>query len=677
MASMGRLTLLLILALGAVGAASPISKVLELLGGMEEKTKAQGQEADAAFKDAEEFCRRRSDALGYSIKTYADKKEYLEADIEKSTSKLESVASTLQDSLQSTEANEAELTKATEVRDKEKNNFADSEKSLLDTMDSMTRAVRALEKESASKRGKSESLLQVQQAPDILSALEAMVSGSMISAADREGLAAFLQGMQAPVAPAYEARSGGVTEMLENLQDKAKAELYAIRTKETQSRSNYQLLRQSLNDEIKFAKEEANKLKAKQAEKSADKASSEKDLKETATSLSEDSKELDDFTVECRRKREDYKLQREDRAEEIKALAAAKDALGKTDGAAVKTYSFLQQQGQRNARRYPGKKVVQLLREAARKSDSSAISLLARRVGNLMGEAQPEAGSDVFAKIREMITTMVSNMQKSLAEDTDHAQQCKIDMQAAKEKLAAKTSEVSDYQNKIDQAVSKSATLKSELSELQQTLSSLAEVKTNATRIRNKEIALFKKSEPEIQQGIEGVQTALKVLRDYYGKDQGAATGIVAMLEVVDADFAKNLAAMRVAESTSSEDFKKDEQEMKLEKTRKDQDAKYKKEAHQQLETDLAGLQSDAESSQSVLEDEKQYAETVTAKCVVTPESFEEKKARRQQEIDDLKAALAALEASDSSPATSLMQKKDTSALRQLRGSHAADAMEN
>lgn len=294
-----------------------------------------------------------------------------------------------------------------------------------------------------------------------------------------------------------------------------------------------------------------------------------------------------------------------------------------------------------------------------------------------MGEAQPEAGSDVFAKIREMITTMVSNMQKSLAEDTDHAEQCKIDMQAAKEKLAAKTSEVSDYQNKIDQAVSKSATLKSELSELQQTLSSLAEAKANATRIRNNEIALFKKNEPEIQQGIEGVQTALKVLRDYYGKDQGAATGIVAMLEVVDSDFAKNLAAMRVAESTSSEDFKKDEQEMKLEKTRKDQDVKYKKEAHQQLETDLAGLQSDAESSQSVLEDEKQYAETVKAKCVVTPESFEEKKARRQQEIDDLKAALAALEASDSSPATSLMQKKDTSALRQLRGSHAADAMEN
>eukprot|EP00930_Biecheleria_cincta_P025427 TRINITY_DN1810_c0_g1_i1.p1 TRINITY_DN1810_c0_g1~~TRINITY_DN1810_c0_g1_i1.p1 ORF type:complete len:678 (+),score=226.11 TRINITY_DN1810_c0_g1_i1:48-2081(+) len=677
MAPMRCLVLLSISALGAVGTASPISKVLELLGGMEEKTKAQGQEADAAFKEAEEFCRKRSDALGYSIKTNSNKKEDLEADIAKSTSRLESIASSLQDSLQNTESNEAELTKATEVREKEKNNFADSEKNLLDTMDSMTRAVRALEKESASNKGKSESLLQVQQAPDIISALEAMVSGSLISSADREGLTNFLQGMQAPVAPAYKSRSGGVTEMLEDLQDKAKAELYEIRKKEAQSRGNYQLLRQSLQDEVKFAKEEAKKLQANQAEESANKASSEKDLQETATSLSGDSKELEDFTAECRRKSEDYELEKEDRAEELKALGAAKDALGKTSGAAVKTYSFLQQQVQSNAGRYPGKKVVELLREAARKSDSSAISLLARKVGNLMGEAQPEAGSDVFAKIKDMITSMISNMQKSLAEDTDHAQQCKKDMQAAKDKLAAKTSEVSDYQNKIDQAVSKSATLKSELSELQQTLSALAEAQTNATNIRNKEIALFKKNEPEIQQGIEGVQTALKVLRDYYGKDQGAATGIVALLEVVDSDFAKNLAAMRVAESTSADDFKKDAKEMTLEKTRKEQDVKYKTQAHQQLEADLAGLQSDAESAKSVLEDEKQDAETVKAKCVVTPESFEEKQAKRQQEIDDLKAALSALEASDSSPATSLVQKKDASTLRQLRGSHAAEAMEH
>jgi len=664
MTSMKHLALLLVLALGAAGTASPISKVLELLAGMEEKTKKQGQEADEAIKEADDFCHRRSDDLGYSIKTSTNEQDDLEAKIAKSASKIESASTNQQETAQSTETNEAELTKATEVREKEKADFAASEKDLLDTMDSLKRAVSVL---AADKKGQSESLLQVQQAPDIFSALEAMVSGSLISAADRQDLTSFLQssGSQAPVAPAYESKNGGVTEMLEDLQDKAKAELNSLRKKENESRSNYQLLRQSLEDEIKFAKEEVKKLKAMQAQDSSDKASDEKDLKDTTTNLDEDSKELKELTLECRRKMEDYKLESKDRVDELTALATAKKALiEKTGGAAAQAYSFLQLEKQSNAANYPKNQVVQLLREAAHKTDSTAISLLARRVGNMMRE--DAAGNDVFAKITTMISGMISKMEKSLTEDTNHAQQCDIDMKAAKEKLAAKSAEVSKYQNRIDKVVSKSAGLKSEVSELKEALSALSEAKAKATKIRSKESSLFKKNEPEIQQGLEGVKIALKALREYYGnQDQGAATGIVGMLEVVESDFAKQLAEMRVAESTAAEDFKKEEEDMKLERNRKEQDVKYKTEAHRGLDADLIDIQSDADSAQSVLNDAKEYADTVSSKCTVTPMSFEEKKAKRQQEIDDLKGALKALESSSSSTAASLVQ---TGKARQLRG---------
>jgi len=127
-----------------------------------------------------------------------------------------------------------------------------------------------------------------------------------------------------------------------------------------------------------------------------------------------------------------------------------------------------------------------------------------------------------------------------------------------------------------------------------------------------------------------------------------------------------------VAESTAADDFKKDEEEMALETTRKEQDMKYKTEAYKRLDADIIEVQGDADSVQSVLEDAKQYAETVKAKCTVTPESYAEKKAKRQQEIDDLKAALAALDSS-----VSLVQKSKISVLRQLRGSHASQMMDN
>merc|ERR1711879_556771 len=175
--------------------------------------------------------------------------------------------------------------------------------------------------------------------------------------------------------------------------------------------------------------------------------------------------------------------------DELTALATAKKALkDKTGGAAAQTYSFLQLEKQSSADNYPKNEVVQLLREAAHKTDSMAISLLARQVGNMMREAT--AGNDVFAKITTMISNMVSKMEKSLAEDTNQAQQCEIDMKAAKEKLVAKSAEVSKYQNRIDKVVSKSAGLKSEVSELKEALSALSEAKSKATKIRSKEAAL-------------------------------------------------------------------------------------------------------------------------------------------------------------------------------------------
>eukprot|EP00930_Biecheleria_cincta_P024108 TRINITY_DN172_c1_g1_i2.p1 TRINITY_DN172_c1_g1~~TRINITY_DN172_c1_g1_i2.p1 ORF type:complete len:678 (-),score=232.90 TRINITY_DN172_c1_g1_i2:465-2498(-) len=677
MAAMRRLALSLALAMGAAGTASPISRVLELLGGMEDKIKKQGMEADEAMKEAGEFCRQRSRDLGYSIKTSTDEKEDLEAKISKSTSKLESIASTLQETSQGIETNEAELSKATEVREKEKADFATSEQDLLDTMDSMTRALGVLEKEAA--KGKSESLLQVQQAPNVLFALEAMVSKSLISTADRDGLTAFLQNseQQAPAVPAYEPKSGGVTDMLRDLQDKAKTELYSLRAKEAQAKSDYQMLRQSLEDEIKYAKEKVAQMQAAQAEESSDKASNEKDLKESTTNFAEDSKELVELTAECKRKKEDYEEESKEHADELQALGTAKDALIKKTGAAeAQAYSFLQL-GQESSAGYPGKKVVQMLRDAARRTDSTGISLLARQVSNLIreGEAQPAQKKDVFASIKTLISNMISSKEKSLLEDTSRAAQCKKDMKVAKEKVEAKTSEFHKYQNKIDKLVSKSAGLKAEVSELQQALSTLAEAKANATAIRKKESAIFKKTEPELQQGLEGVKIALKVLRDYYGEQgAGAATGIIGMLEVVDSDFTKNLAEIRVAEKTAAEDYEEDEKEMKLETTRKEQDLKYKTQAYQRLDADVTEVQGDADSVQSVLDDAKQYAETVKAKCTVTPESYEEKKAARQQEIDDLKAALAAL---DSSSAASFIQLRETSAPRQLRGSHAANTMDN
>ncbi|CAJ1412536.1 unnamed protein product [Effrenium voratum] len=433
------------------------------------------------------------------------------------------------------------------------------------------------------------------------------------------------------------------------------------------------MLQQSLQSQIGFAEEEVSKLKAALAQAQSSKTSDQKDLQEAESNLEADKKELDDLIVECRRKKEDYKIEKKDLAEELEALGKAKEALAEKTG---ESYSFLQVGTSSHAgTARPDENIATMLRDVAQRTNSTGLSLLSRRIRSLI-RSDLTSGADAFEKIKTMISDMISSMEEQIRKAADKKAYCDSELAKAKTKLEGKQDEVEDLQTKMDGAASKSATLKAEASELRKALAVLAETEANATALREKESAQFEKTVPEVQEGLEGVKTALKVLREYYQGTKaasnrgGTATGVVGMLEVVESDFAKNLAQLRVAEATAKEDFKKGMQDLKLEKTRKEQDVKYKTQAAQRLDADLTELQSDSESVHTELSAIEEFNNGLKAECSVTPESFQEKQAKRKEEIDGLKTALEAL---DSQSGASFMQSQKKAVLRWLRGSRRAD----
>merc|ERR1719272_1451261 len=105
-----------------------------------------------------------------------------------------------------------------------------------------------------------------------------MVSASALSSADASRLTAMVQTEQsdsdtgAPAAAVYESKSGGIVGTLEGLSDKADAQLDKARKAESTSTQNYQMLKQSLTDEVKFANQDMDKAKKGLAESQEKKA---------------------------------------------------------------------------------------------------------------------------------------------------------------------------------------------------------------------------------------------------------------------------------------------------------------------------------------------------------------------------------------------------------------------
>ncbi|CAL1129349.1 unnamed protein product [Cladocopium goreaui] len=660
-------------------AASPVGKVVSLLQSMEGEIVEEGKAEEKKITKYTNMCEKRTADLEYQIKTAKTDIEELTARISKADGKAEAATSSIQETQQSIAADEADLKAAGEVREKESAEFVQAQKELLEVTATVERAMSVLEKEES----KGAAFLQVKGngVPSLLQAFQAMMDASMIGHEDAKTLTALVQDsdFQPPV-PAYKSKSGGVIEMLEDMMDKSKDELTKLRSKETEAKHSYEMVSQSMQDQIKFAQQELAKVQKTQAEQSRIKADSEKDLQQTKASLAEDEKTLSDFSLDCKSEVAEYEEGVKSRGLELEALKTAKATLKESSG-----LSFLQLEETRSAIRnsldLKHFEVVRMVRSLGQKLEDRQLVLFSRRMDSMLRSEVPSllqlqtgTSADIFAKIKTMITDMITTMQQNLQEEASKKAYCDAEMGKAADKKAEKESDLETVSTRIDAAVSKSASLKKQVVTIKSELSDLAETQVNMTKLRAEEKDLFAKKEPETQKGMEGVKSALRTLRDFYknsgvqvtsGERKGAAGGVIGRLEDVEADMAMSLSQMRSAEKTAATNFDKDMQDMKLEKVQKEKDISYKTSEAQRLDSELNGLKSDEEGLETEMGALLDFVKSLEAECLVTPESFAEKQAKKQQEIDGLKEALTALDATAETPA--LVQKH----ARALRGTMA------
>merc|ERR1719414_1948048 len=381
---------------------------------------------------------------------------------------------------------------------------------------------------------------------------------SLVQDAQRARQADEDQAPGAPAAAVYESQSGGIVDTLQDLREKAESQLSDLRRKETTARNNFELLEQSLKHDGRIAREDMEEAKKGIAEELKALATAKEIIKVTSKELAADVEAKGSLHQDCLSKASAFEAETKSRGEELKALATAKEIIEKATGGAFGQLSLVQVgrsklSSGKDLHRY---EAVRIIRDLARKHHSAALVQLASQM-----TAATNSG-DAFEKVKGLISDMIAKLEKAAGADATKKAYCDKELAESNAKKSEKSDEISKLTTKIEQMAAKSSQLKEQVAALQSELSNLAKSQAQMDKLRKEEQAVYEESKAELEKGLTGVKQALKILSEYYAQDgkahgasEGAAGGIIGLLEVVEADFSKNLAQITADEEAAVAEY--------------------------------------------------------------------------------------------------------------------------
>jgi chromosome segregation ATPase len=646
----------------SAAASNPINKVIQLLSSLEAKVNAEGGAEQQEYEEFARWCEENAKEKQHELKNSAERKDSLEAALEKTRADIANTKAKIEEISASISQNEADLEKATAVRNAEHKDFVKSDTDSAETIDTLERALQELKKEMA--KGPVE--VQPEAVNLLVGSITALLDAGAVKGQSKAELQAFVQAQesasdefsvqQAPAAAAYEVHEGSANMLgvIGNLLDKAENQRSKESKAETEAQFNFEMLKQSLSDELKTENKELSNARQHLASYQETEASVTGDLSETNKDAAADSMTLRQLQTDCMQTASDHELSVQGRSDELKALAEAKRIIAETTGGATKKgYGLVQVSSSSRTRSTSVDLVVNRLKDLGRRSGDISLALLASQISTAQ-----VSGDDVFAKVKGLIRDMMSKLAEKAQADAKEHEWCTTKTKETEAKKAEHETVVDKLTSKSDRARSAIAKAESQIATLEAELGSLTKMQAEMDRNRAAEHAAYEEASSDYTQGVEGVQAAIKVLKKYYGKESallqqpvvgthsasGAGGGIIGLLEVCESDFSKLLAEVEADEKEAEEVHKRQTKDNKQAKAEKETSLKYTQKTLARTEKALSELTDDTDAEQAELDATLEYLAKVNKRCVAKPETYEERKAKRESEIEGLKNALRVLE---------------------------------
>jgi hypothetical protein len=387
------------------------------------------------------------------------------------------------------------------------------------------------------------------------------------------------------------------------------------------------------------------------------------------------------------------------RSPEVSGSAAKHLAIGLTQAKAMPAAALVQLDSDRTDQRSAGirREVRELLAEAGKRLHSERLQLLAQT-----------ASTGPFDKVKKLIDSMITRLLEEAHADADHEGFCDTEMGKSKITRNKLSEEIDGFSAAADEGKATIMTLTEDIAQLSKEVADLDKATAEATQLRMGEKSQNAATVKDAKAGQEAVAAATSVLKAFYktaltatgflqvgsakwspsdglggsvkmgseewgqlanpnfegtvdkGHKEGMQTfgdtytgqqdqagGVLALLEVVQSDFATLQADTEAAEAASQkayDEFMVEAKRNKATASRKiEMNSADKAAAESRLREDVA----DMKSTQDQLLAADRYHEKLVPQCIDPGQTFAERTASREAEIKSLKEALAILSSED------------------------------
>jgi chromosome segregation ATPase len=664
----------------------PVSKVITLLKDMQKQLEKEAEQDEAVYDKMACWCKTNDKEKTQAIKDAEAHIAMLNARIEENIGKSATLNQEIKNLEREVGKNTESLAQATELRRKALSEFTQEEKDLLQSIQALKNALVVLKKHHSLTQQGSQTTQGVSQ-NDMIT-IAAMLKHQMkhhsdllddvIAPSQQRMISGFIQSAEgtdnedSSSAPAYQAQSGEIFGILQNMQETFEGNLSQAQKDEMANQKAFEDLKEAKEAEIKAGQEQIDTKTSEMAAANEQVANDKQDADDTMNNLSADEKFLMMLKEKCAMTDAEWEQRQKTRTEEIGAVSEALKFLSSDDAHDLftKTFNFVQVSKQVRIRDTRISKAADVLKAAAEKVNDPKLGMLAQKMR-----------LDAFTRVKKAIDDMVAALTKEGEDEIKHRDFC-VDGLHENEKDTSKTTrDRDDLQATMEQLQAEITTIKGDIKDLSE---QIAEMQVQLKRagedreIQNKD---FQTTVQDQRATMKLLTQAANVLKSFYEKSTGGVaflatkkqgppppagfdsyqnnrgnTGVIAMITQIIHD-----AKMMEQEAIHDEEEAQKTYEVFVQETNDSTQEKQraivsKKGAVATAEGDLATAHKEHEGKEIDLEQLANAAGDLHKSCDFTLKNFDIRQEARSQEIEALQQAKAILSGANFN---AFLQRKD------------------